>query len=75
MYFRAKTNCPRMLEEKFGLRRSLNVRSTFKIPKVAKKLFLIKDIKVPRFYGFNENKGDIVELHIFTDSSQLEYEN
>ena len=74
MYFRAKTNCPRMLEEKFGLRRSLNVRSTFKIPKVAKKLFLIKDIKVPRFYGFNEHKGDIVELHIFTDSSQLEYE-
>ena len=28
---------------------------------------LIKDIKVPRFYGFNEHKGDIVELHILTD--------
>ena len=31
------------------------------------KKYLIKDIKVPRFYGFNEHKGDIVELHILTD--------
>ena len=38
-----------------------------------KKLYLIKDIKVARFYGFNELKGDTVELHIFTDSSQLAY--
>ena len=38
-----------------------------------KELYLIKDIKVPRFYGFNELKGDTVELHIFTDSSQLAY--
>ena len=35
---------------------------------------MIKDIKVPRFYGFNKHKEDIVELHIFTDSLQLEYE-
>ena len=38
-----------------------------------KELYLIKDINVPRFYGFNERKGDTVELHIFTDSSQLAY--
>ena len=38
-----------------------------------KELYLIKDIKVPRLYGFNELKGDTVELHIFTDSSQLAY--
>ena len=38
-----------------------------------KELYLIKDIKVPRFYGFSELKGDTVELHIFTDSSQLAY--
>ena len=38
-----------------------------------KKLYLIKDIKVPRFYGFNEVKGDTIELHIFTDSSQVLY--
>ena len=31
----------------------------------------MKDIKMPRFYGFNKHKGDTVELHIFTDSSQL----
>ena len=34
---------------------------------------MIKRIKVPRFYGFNEFKRDTVELHIFTDSSQLAY--
>ena len=33
----------------------------------------MKDIKIPRFYGFNKHKGDTVELHIFTDSSQLAY--
>ena len=33
----------------------------------------MKDIKIPRFYGFNKHKGDTVELHIFTDSSQLTY--
>ena len=38
-----------------------------------KELYLIKHIKVPRFYGFNELKRDTVELHIFTDSSQLAY--
>ena len=38
-----------------------------------KKLYLIKDIKVPRFYGFNEVKGDTIELHILTDSSQVLY--
>ena len=56
-----------MLEEKFGLGRFVNMRSNFKIGKVAKKIYLIKDIKVPRFYGFNEHKGDITELHILTD--------
>ena len=29
--------------------------------------------KVPRFYGFNEHKGNTVELHIFNDSLQLAY--
>ena len=38
-----------------------------------KNIYFIKDIKVPRFYGFNELKADTVELHIFTDSSQLAY--
>ena len=60
-----------MLEEKFGLARFLNVRSTFKIGKLAKNTTLY--IKVPRFYGFNEHKGDIVELHILTDLQQLAY--
>ena len=31
----------------------------------------MKDIKIPRFCGFNKHKGDTEELHIFTDSSQL----
>ena len=30
-----------------------------------KELYLRKDIKVPRFYSFNERKGNTVELHIF----------
>ena len=34
---------------------------------------IIFDKKVPRFYVFNKLKGDIVELHIFTDSLQLAY--
>ena len=38
-----------------------------------KELYLIKDIQVPRFYGFNEHKQDTVELYMFTDSSQLAY--
>ena len=33
----------------------------------------MKYIKVLRFNGFNERKGDTVELYIFTDSSQLAY--
>ena len=48
-----------------------DVLSRFK--KWQKELYLIKDIKVPRFYSFNEHKGDTVELHIFTDSLQLAY--
>ena len=44
-----------------------------KFKKWQKELYLIKDIKVPRFYRFNELKGDTVELHIFNDSSQLAY--
>ena len=39
-----------------------------------KKLYLIKDIKVPRFYGFNELKGDTGELNVFNDLLQLAYE-
>ena len=46
-----------------------DVLSRFK--KWQKELYLIKDIKVPRFYSFNEHKGDTVELYIFTDSLQL----
>ena len=34
---------------------------------------MVKDIKVPRIYGFDELEGYIVELHIFTDSLQLAY--
>ena len=41
--------------------------------KCQKELYLIKDVKVPRLYGFNELKGDTVQLHIFTNSSQLAY--
>ena len=48
-----------------------NLPSRFK--EWQKELYLIKDVKVPRFYGFNELKGDTVELHISTNSSQLAY--
>ena len=44
-----------------------------RLEKWQKKLYLIKDIKIPHFYGFNELKGYTVELHIFTDSLQLAY--
>ena len=73
MYFRAKTNCSRILEEKFGLAQSFTMRSIIKIWKVAKRIIFDNRYKVPRFYGFNEHKGDTVELHIFNDSLQLAY--
>ena len=49
------------------------MRSTFKIQKVGKGIIFDKRYEIPSFYGFNELKGDTVELHIFTNSLQLAY--
>ena len=48
-----------------------NLLSRFE--KCQKELYLIKNVKVPLLYGFNELKGDTVQLHIFTNTSQLAY--
>ena len=61
-YFRVKTNCPRTLKEKFDWDDPLQCDLLSRFENWQIELYLIKD-------GFNQHKGDTVELSIFTKYS------
>ena len=67
VFFRAENYCPRILKQNLDWDNPLPCNLLSRFEKC-----LIKDIKVPRFYGFNELKGDTGHSRI-VDSSQVTY--